>query len=110
VGYLEMNILYLAVTGKLIEKSQYPDCQYIAFSTSLPHYSAQKEEERGRRKKKFVCAGRSLEKCNFHQGRQIDESWYTIKRILPVIIYRLVSLLAQSDCKNTAKPGFEAAT
>jgi hypothetical protein len=50
-----------------------------------------------------------LEKCNFHQVRQIDESWNPIKTKCTFIIYRLVSLLAQSDCKKTAKPGQKAA-
>ena len=55
-------------------------------------------------------SGSATNKHNSKRKAQINKSWNTIKRILPVIIYRLVPLLAQSDCKKTTKPGFEAAT
>jgi hypothetical protein len=45
----------------------------------------------------------------FHQVRQIDESWNPIKTKCTFIIYRLVSLSAQSDCKKASKPGQKAA-
>jgi hypothetical protein len=41
-----------------------------------------------------ITAGSATNKHNSKRKAQINKSWNTIKRMLPVIIYRLVSLLA----------------